>query len=448
MIDNDEEWPTPHHVVAGTYDAVVIGAGIIGCAVAYELAKQGRRTLVVDAGPTAGAGSTGASSAIIRFHYSVRDSVVAAWESYAWWRRWEEYLGTTDPAGLAQFIRTGGLVLDTPDNDHAAVLRIFDEVGVPYERLTPAEIRQRFPAIDPTRYGPPTTLSDEAFWSDGHGELGGYLTPDAGYIDDPQLAAHNLMVAAERQGATFAFRQRVTGIVRDETRVRGVALASGQTVAAPVVVNVGGPASAIINRLAGVTEDMRVHNRPLRVETHVVPAPPRFTLDDGGVFVTDPDLGSAFRPHAGGLVHVSSIEPECDPLDWIDDPESYDGQPTQEVYDRQVYRVARRLPELAVPPAPAGLGALYDVTEDWTPIFDRSSLDGFYMACGTSGNAFKLAPIAGRFLATIVAACEGGHDHDEHPVSLDCPATGHRINLGVFSRRRRLSDDHARNVLG
>lgn len=438
----------PRNHVTSEYDALVIGAGIIGCSVAYELAKSGRRTLVVDAGATAGSGSTGASSAIIRFHYSVRESVAAAWESYAWWLRWGEYLGVTDPAGLAKFIRTGGLVLDTPDSDHSDVLRIFDEIGVPYERLTASEIRRRYPAIDPARYGPPAPVSDDAFWSDGDGELGGYLTPDAGYVDDPQLAAHNIMVAAERRGAQFAFRQRVTAVRRDSSQVRGVVLESGAEIHAPVVVNVGGPASSVINRLAGVTDDMRVHNRPLRTETHVVPAPPRFSVEDGGVFVTDPDLGSAFRPHAGNLVHVSSIEPECDPLEWIDDPERYNDRPTRETYDRQVYRVARRLPELGVPQAPLGLGALYDVTEDWTPIFDRSSLAGFYMACGTSGNSFKLAPIVGRFLLEIIEASEAGHDHDAEPVTVHCPATGLRINLGVFSRRRLVTEGHARNVLG
>ncbi|MEI8241056.1 MAG: FAD-dependent oxidoreductase, partial [Actinomycetota bacterium] len=57
-------------------DAVVIGAGVIGSSVALELARGGRKVIVVDKGPSAGAGSTSSSSAIIRFCYSTPDAVL------------------------------------------------------------------------------------------------------------------------------------------------------------------------------------------------------------------------------------------------------------------------------------------------------------------------------------------------------------------------------------
>ena len=52
------------------YDAIIIGAGVIGCPIAYELAKKGYKTLNVDARPDAGQGSTAGSCAIVRAHYS------------------------------------------------------------------------------------------------------------------------------------------------------------------------------------------------------------------------------------------------------------------------------------------------------------------------------------------------------------------------------------------
>ena len=54
-------------------DAVVVGGGIIGCSIAYQLATSGHRVTVIDKGPAAGAGATSASSAIVRFHYSTLD---------------------------------------------------------------------------------------------------------------------------------------------------------------------------------------------------------------------------------------------------------------------------------------------------------------------------------------------------------------------------------------
>ena len=53
------------------------------------------------------------------------------------------------------------------------------------------------------------------------------------------------------------------------------------------------------------------------------------------------------------------------------------------------------------------LAALYDASDDWVPIYDKSSLPGFYMACATSGNQFKNAPLAGQFLRALVDAVEG-----------------------------------------
>ena len=372
----------------------------------------------------------------------------SAWESWHQWRDWGGYLEVEDPTGTARLVDTGALVLDTPGGSSRSALRLLDAVGVPREELTAAQIRAAFPAVDPTCYGPPRLPDDEEFWREGHEELVGYYTPGAGYVDDPQLAAHNLMVAAEYAGARFRFRSRVVEVLQARGRVAGVLLGSGERVHAPVVVNVAGPAADIVNRLAGVTDDMRVRSRPLRVETHLAPAPPDFVIGGGGVFVTDLDLGSAFRPQAGDLVHISGIEPECDPLDWVEDPEKFGEKPTLDAYERQVYRVARRLPGLTVEGRPRGLAALYDVTPDWAGLFDRSGLDGFYMACGTSGNAFKNAPVIGRLMSELIDAVENGRDHDRDPVHVELPNCGRTVGLAPFSRLRTIAAGAATNVLG
>ena len=123
-------------------------------------------------------------------------------------------------------------------------------------------------------------------------------------------------------------------------------------------------------------------------------------------------------------------------LEWVDDPDDFNDQPTVEHWETSMLRLARRLPEFGVPPKPVGLAALYDASDDWVPIYDRSSLDGFYMACGTSGNQFKNAPLAGQFIRALVDAADAGVDHDADPVQFTGPLTGRAINLGAFSRRR------------
>ena len=61
-------------------------------------------------------------------------------------------------------------------------------------------------------------------------------------------------------------------------------------------------------------------------------------------------------------------------------------------------RLARRIPDFGVPSQPSGIAAMYDASDDWVPIYDRSSLHGYFMACGTSGNQFKNAPMAGQYM--------------------------------------------------
>ena len=433
--------PAYHPCVASSASdrpgVVVIGAGVLGCSLALELARRGHAPVVVDRGGGAGLGSTSASVAIVRYNYSTLDSVKLSWESGLLWGQWADHLGVADELGTASLIRCGMLVLDSPVALFTEVRAHFDAVGVRYEVLDPTALAERFPALDRGRHFPPKPVDDDSFWAEPDGTLGGYFCPDAGFVDDPTLAAHNLMVAARHHGAAFRFNSEVVAIDCEGTdgRVSGVRLAGGERIDARVVVNVAGPHSAYVNALAGLPQ-IGVQTRPLRQEVDVVPVPPDFAVDAGGTIVADTDLGTYFRPHPGGTLVLGGTEPECDELEWIDDVDHFEEQVTAEVWERQTTRVARRLPSLGVPNRPSGLAALYDVSDDWVPIYDRTDLDGYYVAIGTSGNQFKNAPMVGLLMAEIIEACEAGHDHDSSPVVVRGPITGNVIDLGHFSRRR------------
>ena len=138
------------------YDAIIIGAGVIGSSVALELARGGRTVVCVDKGPAAGAGSTSASSSIIRFSYSTPDAVLTAWDSAALWRDWSGHLGVEDPDGLARFISAGNLILCTTGYDGVTVMAMWDEIGIPYEAwFDSTQLQERFPGLDIGRYYPP-----------------------------------------------------------------------------------------------------------------------------------------------------------------------------------------------------------------------------------------------------------------------------------------------------
>jgi sarcosine oxidase subunit beta len=429
-------------------ETVVIGAGVIGSSIGLELARSGRDVVVIDRGPGPGTGSTSASSACIRFHYSTWEGVALAWESKFAWTDWRGHLGVTDPTGMASYIRTGVLVLDFPGFDARRTLAFYAEAGIPVEELSAAQVRERFPTLDPGRHHPPRALDDEAFWSAAAGEIGGWWTPDGGYVDDPQLAAHNLLHAAVVQGARVRFNTTVDAIRRDGDRVCGVLLSDGSTLPADIVVNAAGPHSGVVNELAGVADEFRVRTRPLRQEVHSVPAthvPPRAASLP---MVGDGDLGTYFRPQPGGGLLIGGQEPECDPLVWLDDPDRYDAEPTAASYEAQVTRVARRMPELSVPSRVRGIVGVYDVSDDWIPIYDRTSLAGYYVAIGTSGNQFKNAPAVGQLMRRLVDACESGHPHDVDPVQWTTPVTNLAVDLGHYSRLRSVNAQSSNSVLG
>jgi sarcosine oxidase, subunit beta len=120
----------------------------------------------------------------------------------------------------------------------------------------------------------------------------------------------------------------------------------------------------------------------------------------------------------------------------------------QAQWEAQVYRLARRVPSLGIPTAPRGFADLYDCSDDWIPIYDRSDLAGFYMAVGTSGNQFKNAGVAAHCVAELIEACERGHDHDADPVIVRARYTGADLNMGMYSRLRAIDPGSSFSVMG
>lgn len=432
-------------------DAIVIGAGVIGSATALELARRDWRVLVLDKLPTAGYGSTSASSAIIRFSYSTAAGVAMAYEGLQYWLDWRAHIGDIGDQPRAEYVNQPMLLPKTPGGHHERVVPLFDELGVRYEDLDAEQTADRFPLVDLRIFGPPARLDDvdHPFWGEPDAMHDGVIVmPEAGYISDPQLAAQNLASAAVRAGAEFRFRTEVASIERRDGRVAGVTTAGGDGLASPVVVNASGPHARIINEMAGVLNSMNRTSRALRREVYVVPAPPDSDFDRTGFSMGDADTGVYFRGERGNNILIGNAEPECDELEWVDDPDSLDAVLSDDGFELHALRTARRVKGTPIPLQKSGLVSMYDATPDWTPIYDRSGLDGFYLACGTSGNQFKNAPIAGHAMAELITSVEAGHDHDAEPVVVIGNYTDLEIDMGTFTRNRVVPDDTHMNVFG
>ena len=434
--------------MATPYDAIIIGAGIIGSCTAFEMAKRGWKTLNVDKLPAAGYGSTSFSSAIIRTHYSTLEGTALAYEGYFHWRDWEKYIGVEDERGFAKMRHTGCLVMNADENPQVGTwTALSDELGIPWEDWRAEEIVKKLPFIDLTCYGPPKCLDDPHFCEPTGGTIqGAVYFPIAGYMNDPQLAAHNAQVAAESAGAHFRFNAEVTDIRKAGGRVVGITFADGKEIDAPVVINIGGPHSSKINRMAGVDDKMALSTRALREEVAYVPGVPDVDFENNGPIMTDEDAGSYVRPEIGNHLVIGGLNCSCDSEEWVD-PDDFNDSLTDQA-QVQLMRMAQRMPTLGIPGHLSGIVACYDVSPDWIPIYDKTDLAGYYLAIGTSGNQFKNAPVAGALMATLIEACEQGRDHDADPVTFHLENLNRDINIGFFSRNRKINQDSSFSVLG
>ena len=364
-------------------------------------------------------------------------------------------------------------------------------MGIPYEVWDTATLEQNL-QCSTTSYGPPRRIDDPEFGSpamDGDKEreiTGCAYFPNTGYVSDPMLATRNVHFAAKHTGkATFRFGKRgdVMSIEYDSSagRVSGVTLADGSKLSAPVVVNCGGPYSSRITDLAFPEaetaagrrpgNDMAFTTRALRVEVAAVDAPDNDTYKDAegsfGPVVTDFDVGTYWRAELGNKIMIGSVEPACDPLHFQDNPDEMPEALTED-HTALIYRCALRLPQLGLGSGTStqGFAAMCtcvqpqcpwswpcvdakrchacadDATPDWTPLYDKSSMAGYYMAIGTSGNQFKNGPVAARFMSELIDRTEsatGAFDHDATPHQHQLQWVKGELDISAFTRLRDTS---------
>lgn len=186
--------------MAEVYDHIVIGAGALGSAAAYWLARSGARNVLVleqfELGHARGASED--HSRIIRHAYHSTTYTALTHAMFDSWRELEQ------ESGLRLVHTTGGLdlaVAGTPGERELANYRAsLDAVGVEYEDLTAEQIRRRWPA-----------------WRIGDDVVGLYQG-DGGLLDIRGAGAAHIALARAR-GVQFAPHTEVLGIASDGDKV-------------------------------------------------------------------------------------------------------------------------------------------------------------------------------------------------------------------------------------
>lgn len=167
-------------------DALVVGAGVVGLAIARDLARQGRAVTVIDHNPPGSTGASSAESRIFRCAYGPRAWYSAlTWESLQHWRELEREVGAEllIPGGVLSLASRGPEGTAGPDWEDASHSALA-ELGIPVQRLSPASARRRF-----------TGLRTE--------DLHFVLHEPASGVLRAQQATQALATSAERAGCRF-----------------------------------------------------------------------------------------------------------------------------------------------------------------------------------------------------------------------------------------------------
>jgi glycine/D-amino acid oxidase-like deaminating enzyme len=345
-------------------DFVIVGGGIAGAALAWELSRRDAGSIVlVEREVLAGTHASGRNAALIL--QNVSDPVDGALAQYGG-RFYSEPPDDLEPR--PEFRRLGSLLLASGADAGSRLEQNVERArsrGLEVVIWSAAEAARRVPILDPSRF------------------VGGAFCQEDGVID-----IHGLLQAflgsAIRRGVTV--HRNCTALAIRSARGRAIGVGTSQgDIACGVVVNAaGGWANAL-----GATSDVTIPAlRPTRRHLFVTEPSPR--IDPAWPFIWDIDRGFYFRPESGGLLMCP-----CDVVDAPDLAETVDPMALE--------RTAMLASELI--PSVGGLG----VAHSWSGIrtltpddrfligFDPR-LEGYFWLAGLGGHGIVGAP-ASSFIA-------------------------------------------------
>ncbi len=384
------------------FDIVVIGAGIIGLATAFQIARRADLSItVVEQGPDLGLGSTGASSAVCRHRYSVDNMLTLARDGIAAYRHWPEFLGISDP--LARFQNDGVLWLSEGDDSWAKQEQArLNSASINALVLDTLELRERFPAINPCNLPPDLVTGEDHPCNGGEASL---FEVDGGYFD-PVNALLDLRRALREHQIEIQFNQRVDQVLENSGNCRGVRLANGSVIESNHVINATGP---WCNRLLSeLNLDQRWKLQPTRIQIIHLNRPREVV---GNLPVCCDMVGGIyFRSQNQGAQIVLGSTLEQDERQAVN-PDDYDGMVDEEFKQAKLHALHHRIPALPYHGRISGYCGLYTVNlNDVHPIVGETAIRGFHVANGFSGHGFKLAPAIGSILAQTITGLSADFD--------------------------------------
>ncbi len=354
--------------------AVIIGGGVIGCSVAYHLAKLGWSDVVLLERKQLTCGTTWHAAGLIGQLRATSNMTQLAKYSA------ELYATLEAETGVATGFRQNGSLSVALTAERLEELKrgasMAKTFGLEVEVLTPDDVKAKYPLLNL------------------EGATGGVFLPKDGQAD-PANIAHALAKGARQKGVQVFEQTKVTAITQKEGRVTGVETDKG-TIAAEYVVNCAGMWGREVGLMAGVAVPLQACEH-FYIVTEDIPELPRNLP-----VLRVPDECAYYKEDAGKIL-LGAFEPKAKPwgMDGIPEDFCFDQLPEDFDHFAPILEAAvARLPILET----AGIHTFFNGPESFTPddrylLGEAPELANFYVAAGFNSIGIQSAGGAGMALA-------------------------------------------------
>ncbi len=349
-----------------TAEAVIIGAGIMGCAIAHALAERGMTDILVLERDQIGRGATADAAGGVRQQFSTETNIRLARESIRVWETFPERFGRD--IGLRQ---QGYLFLLTDPAEEPVFrqnLALQNTLGVPSRWANAMEIA----AINPH------VVLDDVY--------GGAFCPEDGWCDTFG-ATIGFAQAARALGVRIEEESPVTDICTEGNRVKGVRTEQGD-VSAPLVIIAAGPQTRDVGTMAGVDLPIDPYRRMSFITEPFAALPQSLPM------TIDFATGLYFHPESRGFLFGMANR---------DEPSTTNKTVDEDWMATTVEALVARAPAFEDASILRGWAGFYEVTPDDNPLLGwTGGPEGLAVAAGFSGHGFMQGPAIGRCMAELL----------------------------------------------
>jgi sarcosine oxidase, subunit beta len=349
-----------------TADVVIIGAGAIGCSVAYHLGVRGAKNVVVIEQEFVGSGTTSKAAGGIRVQFPTEVEIKFSMESLEFFKRFHEVMGVNPYLRQVGYLFLLGNEHDV--EQYKLQMALQRQYGLDVRLITPQDARTIVPQL----------RVDDL--------LAAVYSPQDGYAD-PHTVVQGYAAKARECGVRILEQTEVTGIRLQRERVVGVETASG-AIDTRLVVNAAGPWAMRVAEMVGATVPVYPRRR------HIFVTEPFADFVNPSPLVIDRTSGFYCRTEGRSILmspgDVQEVQGYKVSIDWS-------------MAEEAARKAVHRVPVLERAGIMSGWAGLRPLTPDEHAIIDYlPSVEGCLCAIGFCGHGFQHSPAAGKVVAEMI----------------------------------------------